>query len=250
MNSCPVTEAKGRPPVRPRVLLRRALLMILLLLCVRAGAESAAWTCPACGQDGNTGNYCPECGAARPVSEVNDGLTQIPGETDRVMVDILRIDGSGFVRDRKDKFLYAPEKAIDEDETTCWQVAVKKGRKDTPWLAMVTDGQTVDEIWIKNGFRKVSGKGKDQYPLYARLKEIRVVFCCGDNETREMTFTLADGNRDGWEKFDTGRLENVCDVTVDILSVYPGSSGKTNACLSEFMLVQKAPSASAKPVTE
>ncbi|MBR2783482.1 MAG: SPFH domain-containing protein, partial [Firmicutes bacterium] len=27
---------------------------------------AAAWKCPACGKEGNTGKFCGECGAARP----------------------------------------------------------------------------------------------------------------------------------------------------------------------------------------
>ena len=224
------------------------ILALMLLFSVCAVAESDDyWICPECTRGGNTGNFCTNCGAARPVSEENDQLTQIPGETDRVMVDILRIDGSGFVRDSKKKSLYEPARAIDEDETTCWQVAVKKGQKNKPWLAMIIDEQTVDEIWIKNGFRKLSSKGKDQYPLYARMKEIRVEIYYDENKSDELTFTLADENNGEWEKLDVGRHEKVYDVWVYIQSVYNGRSKKNNVCLSEIMLVQKAPAETAKP---
>ena len=30
-------------------------------------ADSATWTC-ACGQEGNTGSFCPACGAQRPLT--------------------------------------------------------------------------------------------------------------------------------------------------------------------------------------
>ena len=44
-------------------------LMAALLLWSVMGlglADSSAWMCPACGQGGNTGNFCPNCGARRP----------------------------------------------------------------------------------------------------------------------------------------------------------------------------------------
>ena len=227
--------------------IRLALILALLLCCARAGAESDYWICSECGRGGNNGNFCTNCGAARPVSDVNENLTQIPGETDRVMVDILRIDGSGFIRGKKDQWLYAPEKAIDEKEDTCWQVSAKQGGKKAPWLAMIVDSQTVDEIWIKNGFRAVNSKGKDQYPLYARLKQIRVEIYYGETGCDVKTFILSDENGDGWEKLDTGRHEGVYDVWVYIESVYPGKSQKARACLSEIMLVQKASPDDAKP---
>ena len=223
------------------------LLSAVLLLCAGAGAEDAYWICTECGRGGNTGNFCPNCGAARPSGEVNDQLTQIPGETDRVMVDILRIDGSGFIRDKKDKWLYAPDKAIDGKEDTCWQFSVKKIKKEAPSLAMIVDEQTVDEIWIKNGNRAVSKKGKDQYPLYARPKEIRVVISYDEDKNDEMTFTLSEEKTDGWEKLDTGRHEKVYDVWIFIQSVYKGTSKPANACLAEVMLVQNAPAETAMP---
>ena len=224
-----------------------ALILALLLVYVSAGAESEYWICENCGRGGNNGNFCTNCGAARPVSDVNENLTQIPGETDRGMVDVLRIDGSGFIQGKKDKWLYAPEKAIDEKEDTCWQVSAKQGGKKAPWLAMIVDSETVDEIWVKNGFRAVNSKGKDQYPLYARLKEIRVEIYYGESGCEEKTFILSDENDGGWEKLDTGRHEGVYDVWVYIESVYPGKSQKTKACLSEIMLVQKASPEAAKP---
>ncbi len=46
------------------------LAMLMLLVSVSALADtvwtSLVWTCPQCGQTGNTGKYCPECGAPMP----------------------------------------------------------------------------------------------------------------------------------------------------------------------------------------
>ena len=228
------------------------LLLVLLPLCAVAEyPQYEPWDCPNCDQIGNTGNFCPNCAAARPVPqeapdyEYNDSLTQIPGETDWVLVDVLRIDGSAFIKDKKDKYLYAPEKAIDEDDTTCWQFTAK----NDPWLCLTIEGQAIDGIWFKNGFRAVSSKGKDQYPLYARLKEVTVVIVYRDDNIPHdtMTFTLTDENTGGWEKIDTGRRENVDLVWIYVNSIYKGSSKAKNACLSEVMLVQHTPSEYAKP---
>ena len=231
------------------------LLALALVFPLCTGAEPVIWVCPACGQTGNDGNFCPECGAARPAEdtgdteiEINDNLTQIPGETDRVMVGILRIDGSGWVKDRKDKYLYAPDKAIDEKSETCWQFSVKKGSGDKAWLAIIVDEETVDEIWIRNGFRAKDKKGRDQYPLYARPKEIRVELYSSDegSEPAVLQLTLPDENSDDWVKLETGRQKNVYDVWIYVESVYQGTSKPNTACLSEVMLVQQAPAESAR----
>lgn len=50
--------------------MKKALSVFLILLCVllltAAHADRAPWTCPSCGTEGNTGNFCGECGAKAP----------------------------------------------------------------------------------------------------------------------------------------------------------------------------------------
>jgi membrane protease subunit (stomatin/prohibitin family) len=41
---------------------------------VKAPAK-AGWTCPECGQEGNTGKFCSECGAKQPGAEANAAWT-------------------------------------------------------------------------------------------------------------------------------------------------------------------------------
>ena len=223
---------------------------ILLAFPVCASAEAEYWICPGCGRSGNTGNFCGDCGTARPEPEegFNDALTQIPGETDRVSVDILRVDGSGYITAKSDRYLYAPWNATDEKKETCWQFSVKNIKSKPPWLWLVIEGQTVDGIWIRNGFQAADSKGKSQYTAYSRAKDIRVEFYYredgAESETKE--FTLSDENSEGWEKIDTGRRRNVDAVVVYICSVYKGKSKPNNACLSEIMLVQNNSAENAK----
>ena len=231
---------------------KRFYLLILTLLLVfplSAPAELDYWICPECGQGANNGNYCTNCAAPSPApSDVNDNLTQIPGETDHVMVDILRIDGSSFVKAKKNKYLYAPEKACDEDESTCWQFTAKKNAEEKGWLSLIIEGEDVDEIWIRNGNRIPGSKGKDQYLQYARPKEIQVLFDYPDREQMDiMEFTLSEEKTDSWEKLDVGRHENVYSVWIVIRSVYKGTKKANIVCLSDVMLVQRAPAEKANP---
>lgn len=232
------------------------LLALLLLLPLCGSAESGSWTCPGCGQTGNTGNYCSNCASPRPdgsgeaAVQVSEDLEQIPGETDRVMVVVARVDASSYIKNKQDPYRWHPEKASDGNETTCWQFSAKKGLKGKSWIALTfASPQTVDEIWFKNGFWAVNDKGKDQYVLNARPKEVRISFgyqeASGKPET--ISLTLKDESRNGWQRFPLGRHENVESVQVSVVSVYPGSAFPNDVCLSEVMPVQIASAETARP---
>ena len=42
------------------------LILLCLLLLASAQAARDPWTCPACGQEANTGNFCGNCGTKAP----------------------------------------------------------------------------------------------------------------------------------------------------------------------------------------
>ena len=227
-----------------------------------AARPSADWTCPACGQAGQKGNYCINCGAPRPDGSAaaapaavaaDPTLEQIPGETDRVKVITDRTDASSFITNKKNPNLWIPENATDGDESTCWQFSAKKGLKGKSWIHLsYSGGAVVDEIWIKNGFWAVNDKGKDQYPINARPKEIKVEFCySGEQGYRDgLTFTLRDESRNCWQKLAVGRHEGVAQIRVAVISVYKGSAFPNDVCLSEIMAVREAPAESAMPARE
>ena len=257
-------------------------LMMILPLCAQA---ESGWTCPNCGQTGNTGNFCPNCAAAKPDGEwtcpncgqagntgnycsncaaPRDGgsaaapaatapaadptLEQIPGETERVKAIPTAVSASSFISNKNNPGLWSPANAADGNETTCWQFSAKKGLKGKSWLRLDYDyGAVVDEIWFKNGFWAVNDKGKDQYPINARLKAVKVEFLyAGESKFRDpASLTLADESRNGWQQFSVGHHENVVQVRVAVVSVYKGSSFPNDVCLSEVMMVRHASAASA-----
>ena len=147
-----------------------------------------SWTCPSCGQTGNKGNFCSNCATARPsasaqpasqpAAAVNDQLEQIPGETNRVRVRIRSVDGDPYIKNAQEAARWVPSNAADGDESTCWQFS--SGGKKTlskNWLALhLASPQTVDAIWFKSGFWAESTTGKDQYPLNSRPRDIKVDF--------------------------------------------------------------------------
>ena len=46
-----------------------ALVIFLVLGSACASADGGDWTCQSCGQAGNTGNFCSNCGAAKPSAD-------------------------------------------------------------------------------------------------------------------------------------------------------------------------------------
>ena len=71
--------------------------LVLLLSCISAlmeeivrelpaeEPEPSTWDCPACGAAGNTGKFCEDCGAPRPVSAEDD-----PGQSENANGDFQR----------------------------------------------------------------------------------------------------------------------------------------------------------------
>lgn len=225
-------------------------LSLLLIVCM-ACAQAEAWVCPDCGQADNTGNFCSNCGAARPAApaeaEIKEhpGLWKIEGVHDRVQVGVARIDASSYIQNKKDPYRWEPAKAIDHDESTCWQFSAKKGLGKKAWLSLDTEyGEAVDEIWFKNGFWAYNDKGGEQYSINARPREILVEISyngeAGSSDT--IALTLRDECFQDWQRFDIGRHEAVNFINISIQSVYKGSRFPNDVCLSEVMLVQKASS--------
>ncbi len=221
--------------------------------CFNCGAARPAesWTCASCGKTDNTGNYCSNCGAARSVQgTVNPCLEQIPGEANRVKVLIADVSASSYLQKASDPLIWQPANAADGDESTCWQFSSKaKGTLGNTWLALdIGSAQTVDALWFKNGFWAYSTSGSDQYVINARPKGIRAEFLYNGSASYAdpVELTLQDDKaRTGWQRFDVGHHENVIGVRLWVLSSYKGSKYENDVCLSEVMLVQNAPAATA-----
>ena len=240
------------------------LLAIILILSLQSPVLAEdTWTCPGCGQGGNTGNFCSNCATPRPginaaavpamvSSAVNAHLEQIPGVTNKVKVCHIGVEASSYIVNKKNPSRWLPENAADGDESTCWQFSAKKGLKGKSWILLNLPREAVDEIWFKNGFWAVNDKGKDQYPINARLKTVKVEFCyTGENVFRDPAeLTLKDESRNGWQRFSVGHRERVTRIRIAVVSVYKGSAFPNDVCLSEVMAVQTAAADTATPTGE
>ena len=180
---------------------------------------------------------------------VNQHLEQIPGETDRVKVRLQGVNAHTYIKNKQNPNKWAPQNAVDGDESTCWQYTAKKGA----WLELdIGAAEAVDEIWFKNGFWAYNDKGKDQYSINARPKAVKVQFLySGESKFRDETdITLRDEWNNGWQQFSLGHHENVAAVKIVINSTYKGSHYAKDVCLSEVMLVQHESAQAAMPAQE
>ena len=67
---------------------------------------------------------------------------------------------------------------------------------------------TIDELWIKNGFWKITS-GKDQYTRNSRIKELGIAFLYADSADyadRQTIKLKDDKKRNDWQKVYFGEL--------------------------------------------
>lgn len=254
-----------------------AAVLALVLTILAGGALADAWVCPVCGQTGNTGFFCPNCGNPAPAEEswtcavcgltgntgyfctycgagkpqetepslVNPYLEQIPGQTDRVKVSVDTVDASSYIKNGQEPTRWLPVNAADGDESTCWQYSWKKNQYLILYLAQP---MRVDEVWFKNGFWAVNDKGADQFGINARLKKVRLEYLySGESVWRDPAEWTLESQRTSWQSIPTRRTENIAAIRMTVLSIYNGSYYKNDVCLSEIMPVQYAPADTAMP---
>ena len=142
----------------------------------------------------------------------------------------------------KDPNAYIPSNMIDGIETTSFQFSTKPTKLGQEYLYFEFDRPvTVDELWIKNGFWKIT-EGLDQYTRNSRVKKMTIDYRYdGSNDYRDKkTISLKDDKkRKDWKTIDLGRHENVTGIRILIQDIYKGSKFKTDVCISEIMFVMK-----------
>lgn len=153
---------------------------------------------------------------------------------------ISRANATSFI-EGKSTYAYAPDKMIDGNEQTAWQFSTKTTKLGDAYAYFTFDSPvTIDELWIKNGFRTVT-KGYDQYTRNSRVKELGIAFLYeGQSEyTDKLTVTIKDqkGSSD-WQQFDLGRHTQVKEIRFRILSIYKGTKYPKDVCISEVMFVR------------
>lgn len=169
-------------------------------------------------------------------------LIPVPDKAGYMQVPVSRVDATSWIVG-KDPDAYAPFRMIDGEETTAFQFSTKTTPLGEAYLYFDFDGPvTLDELWMKNGFWKITD-GKDQYTRNSRAKKMTIeVQYAGENGYRSLrTVSLKDDKtRKDWKVIDMLGVENVTGVRIRIDEIFRGSKYSTDVCISEIMFVRHA----------
>ena len=185
----------------------------------------------------------PAASQPAPTQEPSGGLKPIPGKSGYLQVPVSRVDATSFIESKNDPTAYAPFRMTDGEETTAFQFSTKTTRLGDAYLYFDFDAPvTLDELWMKNGFWKITG-GNDQYTRNSRVKKMTIFVRPAGSGAYQLLRDVTlkdDGARKDWKVIHLDGAENVTGVRIRIDAIYTGSKFKTDVCISEIMFVQKA----------
>ena len=102
---------------------------------------------------------------------------------------------------------------------------------------------TIDELWIKNGYWKISN-GNDQYTRNSRPKKITITYLyAGSSDFIDAkSYTLKDDKkRKDWQKIQLGLHKDISQIRIRIDSIYKGTKYKNDVCISEVKWILTEP---------
>ena len=165
----------------------------------------------------------------------------IPGRSGVSRITVTGVDATSWIKG-KDPKAYAPQSMIDGNETTSFQFSTKTTKPGKEYLYFEFAGPaTVDQLWIKNGFWKIT-EGYDQYVRNCRVKKMTIEYRYegSDDYKDPKSISLKDDKkRKDWTVVELKRHEHVTGVRILIQAIYKGTKFKTDVCISEIMFVEK-----------
>ena len=169
-------------------------------------------------------------------------LRPIDGKPGCLQMPVQSITATSWIENSSQPNMFVPENMLDGEETTCWQFSTGMTNLGDAYIYITfASPMTVDELWIKNGFWKITD-GKDQYERNSRLKKITVDYTYNGDYTYRDAETLIlqdDLARQDWQVVPLSCREGVTGIRIRILDTYKGSKYKTDVAVSELMFVQR-----------
>ena len=170
-------------------------------------------------------------------SDTSTGYRSIPGRPDKRQAVVSSAGADSYITSSKDPYAYLPEKMIDGLEPTAWQFSTTRSPLGQCCCYFnFTSAVNIDEIWMKNGFWKITS-GYDQYYRNSRVRGLAVSFRYAGSSyyTDEISFTVGDSKTQ--QIINLGPHRNVTGVRLRILSIYTGEKFPNDVCISEAMFV-------------
>ena len=168
-------------------------------------------------------------------------LLPVPGRADCLQIPVAGTDATSYIVSKKDPAAYAPQRMLDGDETTSFQFSAKETPPGEAWVYFDFDGPvSPDELWIKNGFWKGSGKDS-QFIANGRIRKMTLfVRDAGTEDYRELkSFSFRDETAPkDWTVISLPEAKNITGVCFRIDQVYRGTKFPADICISEIMFVQ------------
>ena len=168
-------------------------------------------------------------------------LLPIPGKTGFMQVPVSRVSATSYISGPKYPTTYAPERMLDGEENTSFQFSTKTTPLGQAYLYFDFEGPvTLDEMWIKNGFWKITD-GLDQYTRNSRIRRMTVfVRYAGGEGYQALTEAVLEDDpvRKDWKVIDMPGAQNVTGVRIRVDDIYTGSKFPNDVCVSEIMFVR------------
>ena len=130
---------------------------------------------------------------------------------------------------------------IDGIDETCWQFSTNvTALGDACIHIYFSEPSHLDELWMKNGFWKVTA-GYDQYTRNCRIKKMEVDYRYeyGGYQDGHIFVLKDDKARKGWKVLTLKAKKDVVEVRIRVLDVYRGAKFRNDVAVSEIMFVQK-----------
>ena len=152
-----------------------------------------------------------------------------------------RVSASAWLSQKKDPDAYTPQKAVDGDAKTSWQVCLTEigDITDAYFDYYLPSPASVTTLQIKNGFWRTTN-GHDQYGRNSRVKTFEITFRYAGSETFTDPMTVTLPETENWSKRKIGVLvdinahHQVDAIRLRMIDRYIGTNFPQDVCVSEI----------------
>lgn len=151
------------------------------------------------------------------------------------------VNASVWLSTKQEPDSYTPQKAVDGQNITSWQVRLSRigDITDAYFDYILPRPASVTTLHIKNGFWKKNGN-KDQYTRNSRVKTVEISFRYqnSDEFTDSMTVNLPEttdwAKRNAGVLIDISRHHQVEAIRLRLMDYYVGTAFPDDVCISEI----------------